>query len=339
MTLHLILSWGFLRCAFAAAILWLMCVTVASAQPLLDDADVQAFVDQMVTEYDFDRATVEGVIADARVLNSILEAISRPAEAKPWYEYRQIFLKPNRIDGGARFWEQHEATLARAEQVHGVPAEIIVAIIGVETLYGEYRGKLRVLDALATLGFRYPKRSKFFRSELKHYFLLTREEGLDPLALKGSYAGAMGIPQFISSSYRAYAIDFDGDGVRDLLGSVDDAIGSVANYLARHGWKRGQPITVPAKVSGTSYPSIVEQGVKPHTSVRQLRENGVELFTEVENESSAALLEFELRDDVEHWIGLDNFYMITRYNHSQLYAMAVYQLAEAIKAKHLSGQW
>jgi len=302
------------------------------AAELSGEPQVRAFIDDMTRRHGFVEAELEALVNEAKILDSILKAISRPAEGKPWYAYREIFLKPNRIDGGAAFWDQHVQTLERAEEQFGVPAAVIVAIIGVETLYGEYRGKLRVLDALATLGFRYPKRSKFFTRELEHFLLLTREEGLDARSLTGSYAGAMGIPQFIPSSYRAYAVDFDGDNVRDLLGSTEDAIGSVASYLAEHGWRRGQPITVPAKVSGTAYKAFVEAGIKPEISVARMQSNHVEVFEPLHADAKAALLEFELRDGVEHWLGLKNFYVITRYNHSQLYAMAVFQLAEAIQA-------
>ena len=305
--------------------------STVSASGLADDAQVRAFIADMSKRHGFAEPELVRLMNNAKVLDSVLEAISRPAEGKPWYEYREIFLKPNRIEGGTEFWTEHAATLARAEERFGVPAEIIVAIIGVETLYGRYRGKLRVLDALATLGFRYPRRSKFFSRELEHFLLLTREEGLDPTLLTGSYAGAMGIPQFIPSSYRAYAVDFDGDQVRDLLGSTEDAIGSVASYLAEHGWLRGQPITAPAKVAGSSVKSLVEQGIKPHISVQDLKAKHIDVVGALPANALGALMEFKLRDGVEYWVGLKNFYMITRYNHSQLYAMAVFQLAEAIK--------
>ena len=315
-----------------------ICIAPATfAAGLSADPQVQSFIQSMQQRHDFERSELTRLLDEARVVDSILEAISRPAEGKPWYQYRRIFLKPNRIDGGVDFWNRHAQTLARAESEFGVPAEIIVAIIGVETLYGTRKGTLRVLDALATLGFRYPKRGEFFRSELEHYLLLTREEGLDPTSLTGSYAGAMGIPQFISSSYRAYAVDFDGDGVRDLLHSTDDAIGSVAAYLARHGWQRGAPVAAPARVSGNNYSALLDAGIKPNTSVRDMHHKQVNVYGALPDEASAALMEFELEDGAEYWVGLNNFYMITRYNHSKLYALAVYQLAQAIKQQREAG--
>ena len=206
----------------------------------------------------------------------------------------------------------------------------MVAIIGVETFYGSRAGSLRVLDALATLAFRYPRRSSFFSSELEHFLLLVQEEGLDPLSVKGSYAGAMGIPQFISSSYRNYAIDFDGDARRDLIASVGDAIGSVARYLERHGWRRDEAVVFPASVAPDALPGLLEAGMKPHTALAEL--DGVRVRGEWSAfaERPAALIELEGAEGVEHWVVLDNFYAITRYNHSKLYAMAVHQLAEWI---------
>ena len=292
--------------------------------------ETESFIEQMRVNHDFDPAILRATLAQAEVLQSVLEAISRPAESKPWYLYRQIFIKPLRIERGADFFAEHQATLARAEKEFGVPAEIIVAIIGIETLYGEYRGRYRVLDSLATLGFRYPRRSKFFSSELEHFFLLVREEGLDPLRLNGSYAGAMGIPQFIASSYRSYAVDFDGDNVRDLLGSVEDAIGSVANYLNRHGWRRDGLIAVPVQITGSRPSTLLDSGIKPKFTVREIQGHGVSLYSSVPAAEKGALLEFELRDGDDYWIGFDNFYAITRYNHSALYAMAVFQLSERI---------
>ena len=274
----------------------------------------------------------------ARVLNSVLEAISRPAEAKPWHEYRLIFIQPLRIERGVDFLIEHRAALDRAERIYGVAPQIIVSIIGVETLYGEHTGRNRVLDSLATLGFRYPRRSEFFISELEHFLVLAREEGLDPLTVKGSYAGAMGIPQFISSSYRSYAVDFDGDQVRDLLGSVEDAIGSVANYLQRHGWRGGEKIAVPAEVAGDGFREFLDLGLKPETTIAEMQRNGVKTYDSAPESAKGALLEFELRDGVEYWVGLNNFYAITRYNHSPLYAMAVYQLSEAIQEEHIRSQ-
>ena len=307
----------------------MMSATVSNAETFSPD-ETKAFAELMGAKHNFDPAEIQSLLGKAEVLDSVLEAIARPAEGKAWHEYREIFIKPIRIERGADFFAEHRETLERAEKQYGVPPEVIVAIIGVETLYGEHTGRYRVLDSLATLGFRYPRRAKFFSSELEHFLLLTREEGLDPLAVTGSYAGAMGIPQFISSSYRSYAVDFDDDEVRNLLGSVEDAIGSVSNYLKRHGWRRGEPIAVPARVDDDSHRVLLERGLKPGATIAEIKRNGVAVYQPLADDKMGALLEFELRDGVEYWIGLDNFYAITRYNHSALYAMAVLQLSQAI---------
>lgn len=305
-----------------------------TSAPLHDDPAVQQFIQQMVEHHGFDRAKLEALFAHVQIRTDVLAAMSRPAEAKPWYEYRAIFLTPSRIAGGARFWRAHEHTLARAQQVYGVDPAIIVAILGVETRYGGHTGSIPVVDALATLAFRYPPRAAFFRGQLEQYLLLTREEHLDPLALDGSYAGAMGLPQFIASSYRRYAVDFDGDHVRNLLGDVDDAIGSVANYLAVHGWRRGGTVAVPAQVSGDDFETLLKRGLKPRTPIATMQAHGVRLGRSLPASERGALIDLQGEKGSEYWVGLQNFYTITRYNHSALYAMAVYQLAQAIRARH-----
>ena len=212
----------------------------------------------------------------------------------------------------------------------------IVAIIGVETFYGTRKGKHLVLDSLATLAFLYPRRGKFFRTELEQFLILARQENFETRKVKGSYAGAMGIPQFISSSYRRYAVDFDGDGVRDLINNQVDAIGSVANYLKVHGWQRGGAIALPASVPGSDYKTLVEKGLKPPTPVSDRHNFGVIVLYASANDSRGALIELTNKEDIEHWVGLQNFYAITRYNHSSLYAMAVFQLAREISKKYRS---
>jgi membrane-bound lytic murein transglycosylase B len=274
------------------------------------------------------------VLDGVRIRPEILKAIARPAEALDWYQYHPIFLTETRIDKGEAFWRAHADTLTQAFRTYGVSPEIIVAIIGVETLYGTRKGKYLVLDSLATLAFRYPKRSKFFRTELEQFLILARQENLDTPKVKGSYAGAMGIPQFISSSYRRYAVDFDGDGVRDLLNNPVDAIGSVANYLEVHGWQRDGAIALPASVTGDGYKTLVKKGLKPHTPVSDMHNFGVVVLYASENNSRGALIELTNKEDIEHWVGLQNFYAITRYNHSSLYAMAVVQLASEIRKRY-----
>lgn len=305
--------------------------SIAQAEALTSRPEVQVFIAEMVRQHGFDPRELNAVFAQAQAQPDIIAAITRPAEAKPWHAYRQIFLVPGRIEEGVEFWNAHEATLDRAEQVYGVPAEIIVAILGVETFYGGITGKHKVLEALATLAFDYPRRADFFRRELEHYLLLSREEGIDPLALRGSYAGAMGLAQFMPSSYRAYAVDFTGDGRRDLWTNPQDAIGSIANYLSVHGWRRGEGIAMPATVQGNQYPSLLSKDLKPRLSVQTLRRQGVIPQSPINGEKKAILLELEGEDGPQYWLGFDNFYVITRYNHSPLYAMAVYQLGQEIR--------
>jgi len=304
----------------------------ASAAGPAEDPAVRAFMAEMVAEHGFAPQALESLFRATVFSQQVLDAFARPAESKPWHEYRRIFLTPTRIERGVAFWQAHAEVLARASERYGIPPEVIVAIIGVETLYGARTGSIRVLDALTTLAFRYPRRARFFRRELIAYLLLAREEGLDPGGLTGSYAGAIGVPQFIPTSYRAYAIDFDSDGTRDLLGSVSDAIGSVANYLGRHGWRQGAPIAVPATVAGRAPPALLERGLEPSIPAGELTASGVALAAAVPASELVALLELDLEAGaVEHWAGFRNFYALTRYNPSKLYAMAVFQLAGEIR--------
>ncbi len=291
---------------------------------------IQQFVLELADKHGFEPGELTVLLRGAKLVPRILEAIASPAEAKPWYAYRPIFVTRSRIEEGVRFWDRNAALLEKAEQAFGVPPEIIVAILGVETRYGRHRGGFRVLDSLATLAFNYPPRSAFFRRELEQFLLLAREENLDPLEPVGSYAGAMGRPQFISSSYRAYAIDFDGDGFRDLWGNDADAIGSIANYFVRHGWQPGDPITYQASIDAAKVDAVLSGSPKPTRTVGELRRNGVQFDAELDDTAAATLFRLETRGEPEHWIGLQNFYVITRYNHSILYAMAVYQLSREI---------
>jgi membrane-bound lytic murein transglycosylase B len=305
-------------------------------QPLTQRTDVQAFIREMAARHGFNATQLRATFSRAQAQPSIIAAMSRPAEAKPWYAYREIFINPKRIQGGVQFWRTHAAALARAEQVYGVPPQIVVAIIGVETQYGGNMGKYRVFEALSTLAFGYPRRAAFFRKELESYLLLTRAEGIDPLTLRGSYAGAMGLGQFMPSSFLSYAVDFDGDGHRDLWNNPTDAIGSVANYFKKNGWRPGQPVATPASVSGARYPALVSERLSPpKSSVASLRSQGVAPREPVSDAQAAMLLEFVGRTGPEYWLGFDNFYAITRYNRSQLYALAVYQLSQAIREQRV----
>lgn len=293
------------------------------------------FVDEIAARHGFERLHLERILSEARHDERIIAAISRPAEALPWYRYRRIFLTEDRIDGGVRYWQTHADRLREAEQKYGVPPQVVTAIIGIETLYGANIGKYRVIDALKTLGFGYPKRADFFRKELEQYLLMTREEKLDPLALVGSYAGAMGKPQFIASSFRRYAVDFDDDGQRDLWRSDADVIGSVASYLARHSWQRGGPVAQPVSGDEAVLAGLTDGGSKPDRRLSDLARQGIDVPAG-EPERMARLIGLEQESGTDYWLGYDNFYAITRYNHSNLYAMAVHQLSEAIRERWLS---
>ena len=292
--------------------------------------DVRQFIAEMAEKYGFDREQLLDTFSQVEKKDWVLEAIARPAEkTKTWADYRSIFITSARIEQGVDFLRRHRDTLARAEQTYGVPAEIITAIIGVETFYGTRSGSTRVLDSLATLGFDYPPRSRFFLKELEQFLLLAREENLDSTEILGSYAGAMGMPQFISSSYRHYAVDFDGDGKRDLWNNPADVIGSVANYFQRHGWNKGKPIVSRASVAAPDRIDNINE-LKPNTSIGLLRHRGVTPEQSLGDDEMASLFRFDGNDGDEYWLGLNNFYVITRYNHSALYAMAVYQLSREI---------
>ena len=296
-----------------------------------------ALIDEMVREEGFDRDELLTVFASAERQESILEAIARPAEkTKPWYEYREIFLTEKREQEGLAFLAEHADTLARAEATYGVPTEIIVAIIGVETLYGRITGSYRVIDALSTLAFDYPKRSPFFTGELKNYLRLTRDQGFDPLALKGSYAGAMGYGQFMPSSYLGYAVDFDGDEVIDIWNNPVDAIGSVANYFSRHGWRTGEPVVFAADAAADAPQDWfvnTRKDLKPVRTVGQFTEAGIAPRADLDPAAMATAMKFELEEGYEYWLGLHNFYVITRYNHSAMYAMSVYQLGQRLASR------
>lgn len=296
-----------------------------------DNTNARQFVDYMVETHDFDREEMNALMREAKRKDSILKAIKRPAEkAKPWYEYRRMFVTPQSISGGVDFWDKNTRALAEAEKKYGVPAEMIVAIIGIETRYGGNMGGYRVIDALATLAFNYPRRSKFFTKELENYLLLTRDQGVDPVALKGSYAGAMGFGQFMPSSYRAYAVDFNGDGQVDIWTDTEDAIGSVANYFAEHGWMPGEPVAVLATPRPNADMTVVNDSLDPKWTVGQLAEKGFTTTAQVDPDMPASVFSLETEQGKQYWIGLKNFSVITRYNRSRLYAMAAYDLAQDI---------
>jgi membrane-bound lytic murein transglycosylase B len=317
------------------------CSTVRATAPdnYRSNPQASAFIERMSKEHGFSQEDLVNVFAAAERREDILELMRKPAEKRlRWFEYRKIFLTRSRIDGGVTFWQKNADILADAAAEFGVDPQVIVAIIGVETRYGGNTGRHRVIDALSTLAFDYPPRSKFFTGELEQFLLLAREEDIDMLETTGSYAGAMGYGQFIPSSYRHYAVDFDGNGQRDLWNSPRDIIGSVANYFRAHGWKTGQPVATRAEVSGDSYPAILELGYKPNTVLDALRHEGISPLEEMPDALTAALIQFDQQDGPEYWLGFNNFYVITRYNHSPLYAMAVYQLSEEIRSAYQAAE-
>jgi membrane-bound lytic murein transglycosylase B len=305
---------------------------------------IPEFIDEMVTKHQFSRSELEKVFARAQHRPDVIEAISRPATIKPWPEYRAAFVNSKRVKLGLEFWSKYQLTLRRAEQKYGVPQDIIVAVIGVETIYGRNAGSFLVLDALTTLAFDYPRRAPFFRSELENYLLLARDQQFDLLAIRGSYAGAMGIPQFMPSSYRNYAVDFNGNRSVDLLREEIDAIGSVAHYLQGYGWTRDEPVAARAQIRG----GLADGTGKTPRSLAEWTAAGVVTGADFAPDTHGAqeplrgkyarLLDFTLQEGKEFWLVFNNFEVITRYNNSDFYAMSVFQLAEELKAARKSGK-
>jgi membrane-bound lytic murein transglycosylase B len=297
----------------------------------VSDPEVRNFIDSMVSEHAYDRGTLENVLQQATTRESILEAIARPAErTKEWHEYRDIFLTDARVKAGAEFWREHSEVLERISAETGVDVEILVGIIGVETYFGRRTGSYRVLDALATLAFAYPPRSKFFRRELEQFLLLVREEEMEAIDAIGSYAGAMGRPQFMPSSYRAYAVDSSADGKRDIWTNWADVIGSVANYFVRHGWRSNNQVVVEASLSNQWRGDPPENTLKPQETVTSLSHQGVLFATDLAGDQQSQLLTLIGDDGEEYWVGFHNFFVITRYNRSVMYALAVHQLGQEI---------
>ncbi|MBS1141548.1 MAG: Lytic murein transglycosylase [Proteobacteria bacterium] len=326
-----------------AALFLVTLATLANAAPtsqtFADDPAAIEFARDLEQRHGFKADEIISLFAQTRPNAKVVQLIKPPSSPlqRSWERYRPRFLNDRRIDGGVRFWQENSVQLAKAQALYGVPAEIIVSIIGVETEYGRNMGGFRVLEALATLAFNYPPRAEFFRTELEQFLLLTRENNLDPLAVKGSFAGAIGIPQFMPGSQRRYAVDFDGDQKVDLGNSVDDAIGSVGRFLEQHGWQAGQPIAVPAITTGTPDPALIQAGIRPSLKVGELAEKGVR--AEIDPEISAALIDLvSPGHETEYWLGFDNFYVITRYNRSSFYAMSVFQLAEEIRSRMCARQ-
>ena len=303
----------------------------SNASAAIEETELfNGFISKMVSQHQFDEAELKQLFKSVDIKQNIIKTMQRPAEGMPWHKYRKIFMVDKRIKGGVKFWQQHEATLSAVEEKYGVPAEIITAIIGVETYYGGNTGNHRIIDALSTLAFAYPKRSKFFIGELEHFLLLCREEKMNPLEPLGSYAGAMGIPQFMPGSYRAYAADFENDAKRDIWNNPADAIASVANYFVKHHWRNGESIAFKLKTEGEAYKQALSRGLKPVMPWSELQALAVTAEQEIAADEKIKLLAFQQQKAEDLWAGLHNFYVITRYNHSPLYGMAVYQLSQEI---------
>ncbi len=303
-----------------------------------DHPGIEPFLERAVADYDLDADRVAELLAGAEFQQRVADLIARPAEAKPWYDYRPIFITDQRLEEGLEFWRANEALIAEVSERYGVDPQVIVAIIGVETYYGRITGDFRVLDALTTLSFYYPKdrtrdRTDFFSKELLEYVKLGDEEQLPLPDVTGSYAGAMGMGQFMPSSYRAYAVDFDDDGRRDLWQSTPDVVGSVANYLAEHGWEAGGPVVREVTLQPDADLSLFERSnYKPTDTVLSFHERGIRSSADLEPDRMAALVTLEGEQAELYWMTFNNFYVITRYNRSPMYAMVVHELSEALRA-------
>ena len=297
-------------------------------------AEVQQFAHELAEREGLDEQAVKAALASARYQPAVIKAILPPVSptVKSWTRYRARYIDRTRINAGLAFWRANEYWLKRAEDEFGVPASIIVGIIGVETIYGRNTGNFQTLSALATLAFDYPPRADLFRRELGELFLLARDQQRPVKSIKGSYAGAIGLPQFLPSSIRRYAVDYDGDGKIDIEMSAADAIGSVASFLNQHGWAPGGPVAVPAKVTDPQRATAaVEAGIRPQFGIEALKQLGISADTPAAPDLEAALIDLVTPDaPTEYWLGYNNFYVITRYNRSSFYAMTVYQLATAV---------
>ena len=324
------------------ALLFIQCTAHAADLP-----GIPAFIDEMVAKHHFKREELQQAFSRAEYKPEVIDSITKPAILKPWIEYRPSFINPQRIDGGVQFWQKYAQALKRAEQQYGVPQEIILGILGVETAYGRNPGRFRALDALTTLAFDYPQtknrddRMSMFRKQLENFLIWTRERNVDPLSIYGSYAGAVGIPQFMPTSLINYAVDYDGDGKIDLAHSAADAIGSVGNFLMQHGWERDQPVIWHIG-SDPGSQGLAQAGAdgqaKPHWTLGNFLKAGIEMNEPGLNlaaQSNTPVLVIDLPtpdQPTQYFLGLQNFYVLTRYNRSFFYAMAVYDLAQAIKA-------
>ncbi len=310
-------------------------------KPFAERKDVKQFIQEMHQQYGIDKSTLTAIFKTYASNPKVIRLMDRQFEAMPWYRYRDRLLTEKRINDGVRFWRANATVLDKASKKFGVPPEIIVAILGIETSYGDITGTFPVVQSLATLAFDYPRRAAYFRKELEHFILLTEEGALHPTNTLGSYAGAMGMPQFMPSSYRKFAVDFSGTGKRDLIYDKVDVIGSVANYLKINGWKAGQPIAHKAMVTGNAYRKLpVTKGHQPTISLKELAKYNVRSLNAKKISDNSQKVKFMVLESAadrdQGWLGFHNFYVITRYNNSTLYAMAVTQLSEQLRARYKS---
>ena len=310
---------------------WAVLAAAATAQAdIAERPDVAGFIRETALRRHLDAAELTALFRRADMQPKIVEAMDKPAESKPWPEYRKILLNEAHIVEGVEFWKRYRVWLEEAESRYGVAAEMIVAILGAESRYGQILGNYRVLDALSTLAFDYPRRGEYFRKELEEYLLLCKEQGLDPALVRGSYAGAMGMAQFMPSSFRQYAVDLDGDRKRNIWSNPGDAIASVAHYFAEAGWRKGAPVALPANIVGESFHGLLNQPAGIDYSIAQLRDFGVQASAFLPDGARARLISLNAGAEPEYWLALPNFFVITRYNHSPLYAMAAFQLGREI---------
>ena len=317
---------------FLRTILALILLCAAPAASAMQLLGISEFIDEMVAKHQFKRDDLARVFEQATYRNASVGAISIPLSAKPWPEYRAAFVNIKRVNGGLQFWERYADELHSAEMEFGVPQEIIVAIIGVETVYGKSRGRFTTFDALATLAFDYPRRAVFFRGELEQYLLLARDQEFDVTQVQGSYAGALGIPQFMPSSYRKFAVDYDNDGRIDLMNSPVDSIGSVANYLKQFGWVSDGAVAARASMGDGMYVGSLDAP----RSLQDWAQDRVDAERPMISGTMARLVDFTVPEGKEFWFAFSNFDVITRYNKSDYYAMTVFQLAEALREARVS---
>ena len=304
-------------------------------QPSTPKQSLTKFIEEMVQKHNFDRDKLTVTLGKARFLPQIIALMEKQSSPLPWNQYRDRFINEEKLQQGLLFWRKNSEKLKTARNRYGVPEEIIVAIVGIETHYGQNKGNVKVIEALKTLAFHYPKRSELFRLQLEHFLLLSQEESISLSQVQGSYAGAIGVAQFLPSSYRHYAVDFNGDGKRDLIDSTSDAIGSIANYLTAYGWQRNQPIAVPAILEDSTH-AFGTNDISKQFTLQHLQQQGVRAIGVFTSSTKAVPLMLESENDKEHWLGFNNFYVITRYNQSVYYAMSVFQLSQNLKQTHIS---